>query len=259
MSFQIFLLVWAFFLGLIVGSYLNVVIHRVPRGISTVLPRSRCPGCGALIRLQDNLPLISYLWLRGRCRHCGMAIPLRYLLVELTTGLSFVACFAHFGAGVEALVGAVFAALLIALAVIDLEHFLLPDRITLPGIAAGLLLQPWIAQVTVREALLGAGLGGGLILVVSAGWYLLRGEEGMGLGDAKMLAMVGAFLGWKGMAVTLFLGFFGGAVVGLTLLATGRGGRQSRLPFGTFLAVAALAALLYGPTLADAYLGLLML
>lgn len=257
MTFDLLVLVYALLLGLIVGSYLNVVIHRLPRGLSTVLPRSRCPGCGAPLRARDNLPLISFLALKGRCRHCSRPISWRYPAVEVATGLTFVLCFAHFGAGLPALVGALFGSCLIALIVIDVEHFLLPDRITLPGIAAGLLLQPWIPGVSLREALVGAAVGGGLLLAASALWYLLRGEEGMGLGDAKMLAMVGAFLGWKGTLVTFFFASLGGAVVGLSLLALGRGGMKNRLPFGAFLGAAGLASLFWGRRLADLYLGLL--
>jgi leader peptidase (prepilin peptidase)/N-methyltransferase len=256
MSFQLFILLYALALGLVVGSYLNVVIHRLPRGVSTVLPRSRCPGCGAAIRMWDNIPLLSFVWLRGRCRHCGMRISWRYPAVELATGLGFVMCFEQFGPGVPALVGALFICSMIVLATIDLEHYLLPDRVTLPGIAAGLFLQPWIPGVSLSSALTGAALGGGILLAVTAAWYVLRGEEGMGLGDAKMLAMIGAFLGWKGMLVALFAAFFAGALVGVVLMARG-GGSKTRLPFGAFLAGTAIASLFFGQPVADAYLRLL--
>ena len=256
MSFQLLILLYALALGLVVGSYLNVVIYRLPRGVSTVLPRSRCPGCGAAIRIRDNIPLFSFVWLRGRCRHCGMRISWRYPAVELASGLGFLGCFLHFGPGVPALVGSLFICSMIVLATIDVEHYLLPDRVTLPGIAGGLLLQPWIPGVTLSSALTGAALGGGLLLAVIAVWYLLRGEEGMGLGDAKMLTMIGAFLGWKGMLVTLFGAFFAGALVGVVLMARG-GGAKTRLPFGAFLAAAATSALFFGRPLADAYLRLL--
>lgn len=256
MSFQIFILLYALAFGLIVGSYLNVVVYRLPRGISTVLPRSRCPGCATPIRFWQNLPVLSFLWLRGRCRHCGMRISWRYPAVELITGILFVTCFHHFGTGPEALVAALFGCLLVVLAAIDVEHYLLPDRLTVPGTVAGLALQPWISGVTFREALVGAALGGGILLAVIAAWYLLRHEEGMGLGDAKMLMMIGAFLGWKAMLVALFFAFFSGALVGLVLMAR-RKGPKTRLPFGTFLAASALASLFVGRQVADAYLSLL--
>lgn len=257
MSLDTLILVYALLLGLIVGSYLNVVIHRLPRGVSTVLPRSSCPGCGAAIRIWDNLPLVSYVLLAGKCRHCRMRIAGRYPLVEAASGLAFAGCFLRFGPSVTALVAALFCSAMIVLAAIDLEHFILPDRITLPGIAAGLLLQPWIPGVSLRSAALGAALGAAILLAVAGGWYLLRKEEGMGLGDVKMLAMIGAFLGVGGMLVTLFFAFLGGAVVGLAVAAVSRRGLKTRLPFGAFLAPAAVASLFWGQRLAELYLGLL--
>jgi leader peptidase (prepilin peptidase)/N-methyltransferase len=255
--FDLLLGLYAAVLGLIVGSYLNVVVHRLPRGISTVLPRSRCPACGAAIRAFDNLPLVSYLILGGRCRDCGAPISWRYPAVEALTSLSFVACALRFGLVPEALVAAFFCCLLIALAAIDLEHLMLPDRITLPGIATGIAVQPWISWVGWRGALVGAALGGGVLLALYGGWYLLRREEGLGLGDAKMLAMVGAFLGWRGVVVTLFVGALAGAAAGLLLIGSGRGDRKSKLPLGTFLALGGLVALFAGDRLVDAYLGVL--
>ncbi len=256
MPIQILLDVYAALFGLIVGSYLNVVIHRLPRGVSTVLPRSRCGHCGSLIRARDNVPVLSWLLLRGRCRQCGTIIAWRYPVIEALTGLLFVAAMERFGPGVEAAVAALFGSLLIALAAIDAEHFILPDQITLPGIAVGMAVQPLVPWAGVGQALLGALLGAGLLLAAWGGWYLLRGEEGMGLGDVKMLAMVGAFLGWKGVLVTLFFGSLLGAVVGLALIATGRGALGSKLPFGSFLAAGAAIALFWGRAMAEAYLGL---
>ncbi|HEX2163052.1 MAG TPA: prepilin peptidase [Thermoanaerobaculia bacterium] len=240
--------------GLIVGSYLNVVVYRVPRGLSTVRPRSRCPSCGAGIGALDNLPVVSWVLLRGRCRHCGALIGWRYPAVELLTAALFVACLERFGPTLEAAVAALFVSLLVALAMIDLELFLLPDRLTLPGIVAGLAVQPWIDWGGLVGAAVGAALGGGLLLALWGGWLLLRGEEGMGLGDVKMLAMVGAFLGWRGVLVTLFFASLAGSAVGLALIAARRGGMQSRLPFGVFLAAGAAVALFWGRALVDAYL-----
>lgn len=249
--------VYATALGLIVGSYLNVVIHRLPRGISTVTPRSRCPACGAAISARDNLPLVSFLALRGRCRHCRTPIPWRYPLIEAFTGLLFLGCFLRFGFSVEALVAALFCSLMVVLAAIDAEHFILPDRITLPGIAAGLALSPLTSWNGLLAAALGAALGGGVLLAIWGGWYLLRREEGMGLGDVKMLAMVGAFLGWKGALITLFVGALSGALVGIALIGHGQGGLKTRLPFGSFLALGGLVALFAGGALARSYLRLL--
>jgi leader peptidase (prepilin peptidase)/N-methyltransferase len=252
------LLLGAYFtlLGLVVGSYLNVVIYRLPRGISTVLPRSRCPTCGVPVAALDNLPVVSYLALGGRCRHCRQRISPRYPLVEAATGSLFLGCYLRFGPTLEALAGALFSSLAIVLAAIDAEHLLLPDRITLPGIVAGLALSPWLAWSGLWAALLGAALGGGVLLALWGAWLLLRREEGMGLGDVKMLAMIGAFLGWQGALVALFAGALAGSVVGLALLGSGRGGLKTKLPFGSFLALGGLVALFTGPAIARSYAAL---
>jgi leader peptidase (prepilin peptidase)/N-methyltransferase len=243
--------------GLIVGSYLNVVIHRLPRRESTVLPRSRCPHCGARIRAIDNLPLVSFLFLRGRCRACKAPISWRYPLVEAMTGALFVGCLEAFGVSWHAVVAAAFGCVLVALAGIDLEHFLLPDVLTLPALVAGLLISLRADWITAQQALLGAVLGGGALWLLAQAWVILRHEEGMGLGDVKMLAMVGAFLGWQGVIVTVFLGSLAGAVLGLSLIAAGRLDLGSRLPFGVFLAGGALASLFAGPALVMRYSRLL--
>jgi leader peptidase (prepilin peptidase)/N-methyltransferase len=242
--------------GLIVGSYLNVVIHRLPDGLSTVTPGSRCPHCGAAIRPWDNLPVVSWVALGGRCRDCRARIPLRYPLVELASGLAFAGAVVRFGPGPEALVAAVLAALLLALAGIDADHFLLPDRLTLPGIALGLAGHLFTADGSLARGLAGALVGAGLLLAVAGAWELVRGVEGMGLGDVKMLAMIGAFLGLGGVLVTLVVGTFAGSAVGLTAIARGRGSLGAKLPFGVFLALGGLVALFAGPELVDLYLGI---
>jgi leader peptidase (prepilin peptidase) / N-methyltransferase len=251
---SILLALYAAVLGLITGSYLNVVIHRLPRGVSTVLPVSRCPSCGTKIRPYDNVPLLSFLVLRGRCRQCRAAIAWRYPMVEAATGALFLACYLRFGPSSSALVAALFGSLMIALALIDLEHFILPDRITLPGIALGLLVQPLVEWAGLRSALIGAAAGAGIILAMNAVWLALRGVQGFGFGDVKMLAMIGAFLGLAGVVVTLFLAALLGSITGLAMMTRGRIHLQSRLPFGFFLAIGALAALFYGRPLANWYL-----
>ena len=244
---------YAFALGLIVGSYLNVVIHRLPRGVSTVLPVSRCPSCETPIRARDNVPLLSFLLLRGKCRTCGARIGWRYPMVELATGILFAACVLHFGPTWSALVAALFGCCMIALALIDLEHYILPDRITLPGIAVGLLAQPLVEWAGVRSALVGAAAGAAVILGMNALWQVVRGVPGFGLGDVKMLAMIGAFLGLSGVVVTLFLAALLGSITGLALMARRRIQLQSKLPFGFFLSIGALAALFYGRPVVDWY------
>lgn len=258
---RILLDIYALLLGLVTGSYLNVVIYRLPRRLSTVLPRSRCPACGAAIRPRDNLPVVSWLLLRGRCRSCRASISPRYPLIEALTGALFVASAERFDLSLGSLAGALFCCLMIVLAAIDLEHFLLPDRITLPGIVVGIGIQPFLASAPtgpwpgVLGAALGAAVGAATLLAAYGAWWLIRREEGLGLGDVKMLAMVGAFLGWRGVVVALLVGAFSGAVVGLSLMAAGRSGMKSKLPFGTFLAAGALVALFFGPPLVAWYMG----
>ena len=247
----------AILVGLVVGSYLNVVVHRLPRGLSTVTPASSCPHCGARVRAFDNIPVLSYLVLGGRCRSCGARISLRYPLVEVVTAGLFAACAVVFAAPVEAAVAAFFCALILALALIDLEHMILPDKLTLPGIVLGLVLQPWIGGVTLLDAVIGALAGAGILILLINFWYWWREEEGMGLGDVNLLALIGAFLGWQGVVVALFGGALAGALVGLGLMTVRKLELTSKLPFGTFLAVGALVALFSRGRLVEAYLSLL--
>jgi leader peptidase (prepilin peptidase)/N-methyltransferase len=252
-----FLVLWAGLVGLVVGSYLNVLVHRLPLGRSTVRPRSRCPACGAAIRARDNLPILSWLLLGGRCRDCGARISPRYPLIEGATGGLFAGCMLRFGFTREAIAAAVLAALLVALAAIDFDHFLLPDKLTLPGIGLGLAAQWLVPSGSLIAGVRGALIGAGLLLAIAGAWELLRGVEGMGLGDVKMLAMIGAFLGAGGVVVTLVFGTFAGSVVGLALVARRGGDLQAQLPFGVFLAAGGVVALFAGEPLASAYLGLM--
>lgn len=256
MTLQSLLTIYAAMLGLLVGSYLNVLVYRIPRRISTVLPRSRCPRCQAAIRPWHNVPLIGYLLLGGRCASCKAPIHWRYPLVEAINGSLFVASAQVFGASIETLAAMTLCALALALAAIDVEHFLLPDKLTLTGLAIGLGLQPWIGWVSVRDALIGVAVGAGVPLALSLLWRLVRGVPGMGLGDVKMLAMVGAFLGWQGVVVTLVVGALLGSLVGGVGLVRGTLGAEGKLPFGAFLAMGAVIALFYGPWLLEHYLAL---
>lgn len=255
-NLDLILTLYAALIGLVVGSYFNVLIHRLPRGEPTVVERSRCPHCSAPIRPWHNVPLLGYLMLRGRCRDCQHPIHWRYPTVEALMGVLFVACFRVWHASIPALVAATFCGLLVVLGAIDLEHFILPDRLTLPGIAIGLAAQPWLPWATVGEALVGVVLGAALILAASGTWRVLHGAWGMGLGDAKLLAMVGAFLGWQGVVITLVFGSLMGAIFAVLGMLAGRLGWGSRLPFGAFLAIGAILALFLGAPLLDAYLGL---
>jgi leader peptidase (prepilin peptidase)/N-methyltransferase len=240
--------------GLLIGSFLNVVIHRVPRKESLVSPGSRCPKCGYVLRWYDNIPVVSYAMLGGRCRRCHAPISIRYPLVELITAIVFVAHYFVFGWTPLLAVRLLFGASLVALFAIDLEHHLLPDVITLPGLAVGLVASLFLPPGIV-ESLIGTLIGGGVLWLIGEAYYRYSGEEGMGGGDVKMLAMIGAFLGWKLVLVTLVLSSVLGSVLGLAIIAVKRGGMKYALPFGTFLALGALAASLIGERIVSWYAG----
>lgn len=239
-------------LGLILGSFLNVVIHRLPREMSLIRPPSHCPACGRPVRWFDNLPLLSWVLLGGRCRSCRSPIPIRYPLVELAAAVLLVTMVIRFGLTWRGVEASVLSLLLLALAVIDLEHHLLPDWLTLPGIAVGLGWSFAKGLAAPRDAIIGAVLGAAIPLLVIVVYRWVRGVEGMGQGDVKLLAMIGAFLGWRGVLLSLVLGATSGAAIGIGLVAAGRGSRDTELPFGTFLCAGALAALMWGDGLARA-------
>jgi len=239
--------------GLAVGSFLNVCIHRLPRGESVVAPPSRCPACGRSLRWFDNVPVLSWLVLRGRCRTCGAAISPAYPLVEAGTALAF--ALQYWQLGWQPLLAArlLFAATLIVLGVIDLRHRILPNVITLPGVGIGVACSLWWEpgwQVSVA----GAAAGGAIPWVVGEAYLRLRGREGMGMGDVKMLAMIGAFLGWPHMLVTLLIAALSGSLVGVAMVAASRDNLGYPLPFGTFLAGGALLSTHVAPALIDWYL-----
>jgi leader peptidase (prepilin peptidase) / N-methyltransferase len=241
-------------LGLSVGSFLNVCVHRLPRRQSLVHPGSRCPHCGYVLRWYDNIPVVSYLLLRGRCRVCRESIAIRYPALELATLLLFLVHGAVFGWSALLVVRLLFACAMVVLFAIDLEHHLLPDVITLPGIVAGLLFSI-VLPPGIVDSLLGVLVGGGVLWLIGEAYYRYSGQEGMGGGDVKMLAMIGAFLGWKLVLVTLVLSSVAGSLIGVVVIAVKRGGMKYALPYGTFLALGALAASLVGERLVSWYLG----
>lgn len=236
-------------LGLVIGSFLNVVIARVPEGKSVWHPRSACPGCGTLIRWYDNIPVVSFLALRGRCRACAMAIPRRYPLVEVVTAGAFVLAYLLSGSTLDFVVNAALLAALIAITAIDLRHQIIPDVITLPGIVAGLVLNLATGRVGWLDSLIGIAVGGGLFLVI-----ILVSGGGMGGGDMKLGAMLGAFLGWKLGLLALLLGVLAGGAVAVVLLLLGRKGRKDAIPFGPYLALGGAVALLWGDRVLTWYL-----
>ena len=240
--------------GLLVGSFLNVCIFRLPRGTSVVWPASACGSCKRELRWFENIPVVSWLVLRAKCARCQAPISVQYPLVEAVTAALFVLVAALTPVGPLLAARLVFVCALVVLFAIDLEHQILPNVITLPGIAVGLafaLAGPpgWLAAV------LGALLGGGLLYAIAAGYYLVRKEEGLGMGDVKMLAAIGAFLGWQAVLLTLVLASFAGAIIGVLLIAVQRGSMKYALPFGTFLALGALVAMLAGQPIIDWYAG----
>ncbi|HEV2915969.1 MAG TPA: prepilin peptidase [Pyrinomonadaceae bacterium] len=266
-------------LGAIIGSFLNVVIHRLPREESIVFPNSRCPSCGTAIRPYDNIPVISYLILRGRCRSCGAGISARYPAVEAFTALLYLAVFLRDGATLALPFDLVFVTALVALIFIDAEHMILPNLITYPGIlfalAARLVLpllmgRPFFddleAQMTgappdwpiwaasLLGAMLGALAGGGSLWLMGWLWERLRGVEAMGLGDVKMMFMVGAYLGWRLTTVTIFMAVLAGSLTGIALmLRRGQRDMQMLLPFGIFLGAGAIISLLVGGYIVEWY------
>lgn len=242
------MLAYAFLLGLCLGSFLNVVIFRLPRGQSLITPPSRCPGCGSALRWFDNVPVLSWTLLRGRCRSCRAPISVQYPVVELVTGLLFLLVVWLTPAGPQMLSRLILVCILVALFGIDLEHQILPNTITLPGIVVGMILSV-LGPPGWPAALIGVLIGGGVLYGIAGAYYLVRREEGLGMGDVKMLAMIGAFLGWKAVLVTLVLSSFSGALVGVALIAAQRGGMRLALPFGTFLALGAVAAMFVGDPL----------
>jgi len=256
-------IVFAF--GLVIGSFLNVCIHRLPLGESIVSPGSRCPRCQAPVRAWQNVPVLSWLLLRARCASCSAPISWRYPAVEMLTGLASVALWLGFGASWAFAVSIVFTLMMIVLFFTDWDHQLLPDVVTLPGCAIGLALawtNPFLGDpgwARIVASVTGAALGSGILWGIGALYTRIRGVEAMGFGDVKMMAMVGAFTGPAGVAVTLFAASIVGAVTGLILIPLKGKTLQNALPFGCFLAPAALAALLWGRRAVAAYLGILHL
>ncbi|MCC7416828.1 MAG: prepilin peptidase [Acidobacteria bacterium] len=242
-------------LGAIVGSFLNVCIYRLPRRRSVVWPASACPNCRRELSWYENVPVAGFVALRGRCRTCRQPIGWRYPIVEALTAIMFGAAWWYYGPGLLLASRLLLGCALIVLFAIDLEHQLLPNAITVPGVAAGFAFS-FFTEPGWISSLLGILLGGGLLLAIAEAYYRLRREEGLGMGDVKMLAMVGAFIGWKLTLFTLMAASFSGTAIGLWLIVSRRGGMKSALPFGTFLAIGAAMAATVGPMFLDWYLGL---
>lgn len=251
-----FLLSVAFIFGICFGSFLNVLIYRLPNEISLIKPGSHCPHCKTPINFYDNIPILSYLILSAKCRRCHKSISIRYPLVEALAGALVVLAFFHFGFNIRGFETALLSLLFIPIFFIDLEHRIIPDQLDLPWILIGLgvsfipgALIGWL------DSLIGIVVGGGLFfLVMWLGEKVFR-KEAMGFGDVKFAAMMGAFIGWKGLLLVLVLGSFIGSIVGVTLIIlSGRRGKSTYVPFGPFLVVAAMTTIYFGAEIIDAYL-----
>lgn len=235
--------------GLLIGSFLNVVIARVPEGRSLWRPGSACPGCGAAIAWHDNIPVLSFLALRGRCRACSVPIPWRYPIVETLTAALFAAAAWRFGPTLDAVTAAALLAGLVAITVVDLEHQIIPDVLSLPGILAGVLANLATGRLPWLESIMGVLVGGGVFLAI-----ILASGGGMGGGDMKLGAMLGAFLGWKVVLLSMLVAVVAGGILAVALIATGVRGRKDPIPFGPFLALGGAVGLFWGERVLQWYL-----
>lgn len=244
-------------LGALIGSFLNVCIYRLPRGESIVWPGSHCPSCTYPIEWYDNIPLLSYLWLGGRCRACRAPISIRYPLVEAINALGYLTILSSFGPNwTTALYAMLFSALVVVTGT-DLTHKMIPNVITIPGMVIGLLGAATVLPVGLIDSVLGLTMGGGILWLLAWLSPYLFGKEGMGGGDVKLLAMIGAFLGWKPALLTIMIGSLAGSVIGISLIALRILKRDDYIPFGPFLVLGALLSMFFSQPLLDWYQGLL--
>lgn len=253
MSHSIF--IFSFFIfGLCIGSFLNVCIYRLPIGKSIAFPPSHCPECRKAIRIYDNIPVLGWLLLKGRCRDCGSPISPRYPVVEFLTGLFAVFTYLKFGLTVNTGVYFIFIAVLIVVTFIDIDHRIIPDKITLPGIPLAFIATFFLPNITWQNSLFGILAGGGSLLLVAVGYSYFTGKEGMGGGDIKLLAMIGALCGWQGVIFTIFTGSVVGSVAGIAAMRRSGEGMKSALPFGPFLSAGAIGYIFRGPEIIHWYL-----
>jgi len=249
------LIVFAVILGALIGSFLNVCILRLPKEESIVKPGSHCPHCKTPIKFYDNIPLLSYLLLGGKCRHCHAPISIQYPLVEGATALISLLLFLKYGPSLSYLVYFAFLAALVVITVIDLHHQIIPDVISIPGIGVGLLSSLVIPEITFWNSLIGMLVGGGSLFIVATVYEWLFKREGMGGGDVKLLAMIGAFLGWKAVILTILFSSFIGSIVGIIVISIKGKDFKYAIPFGPFLAGGAAISLFFGDIVIRWYLG----
>ena len=247
---------FAFILGAVIGSFLNVCIYRLPNNESLVFPASHCPKCGYKIPPYDNIPLLSYLLLGGRCRSCKVRISPQYPVVELINGLLALFLFIKFGFSLTFPVLFIFCSALVVITFIDLEHRIIPDVISLPGIIAGFVVSFFLPWLGWQSSLIGILAGGGSLLLVAYGYQLITKKEGMGGGDIKLLAMMGAFLGWKAVPFIIFASSLVGSVIGVSLMLIQKKDSKLAIPFGPFLAFGAILYIFFGRQLIHWYLNI---
>lgn len=247
---------FAFIFGAVVGSFLNVCIYRLPNNESLVFPASHCPKCGYKIPPYDNIPLLSYLLLGGRCRFCKIRISPQYPVVELINGLLTLFLFMKLGFSLTFLVLFIFCSALVAITFIDLEHRIIPDVISIPGIVIGFIASFFLPWLGWQNSLIGILAGGGSLLLVAYGYQLIAKKEGMGGGDIKLLAMMGAFLGWKAVPFIIFASSLVGSVIGITLMLVQKKDSKLAIPFGPFLAFGAILYIFFGRQLIHWYLNI---
>jgi leader peptidase (prepilin peptidase)/N-methyltransferase len=267
---EIFTYILSFIFGTVIGSFLNVCIYRLPKEESIVYPGSHCTSCNEPISFYNNIPILSYLFLMGKCSKCNSKISLRYPLVEILTGLLFLATVWSFGLSIETLFYLIFISALIPITFIDLEHMIIPNVITYPGIIVGILYNAlktdWdyglelinnfslgmqsffslLSEVPILDSIFGVILGGGILLLIAYVYEAVKKRQGMGMGDVKLLAMIGAFFGWEGVLFVIFLGSILGSVIGISIIIAKRGDLKYALPFGPFLSIAAVIYIFTG-------------
>jgi len=244
-----------FILGLIVGSFSNVCIYRIPKNESIVYPASHCPKCHSKIKPFDNIPLLSFFLLKGRCRNCKSKISIQYPIVELLTGLIYLIIYLIYGLSIQTLVYIILSSALIIIAFIDLNEEIVPDVISLPGIVIGFAISFFVPYISFINSALGVVVGGGIILIIGLAGSVIFKKEAMGGGDVKLAAMIGAFLGWRYIIISLFLGFFLGALAGIILIMSKIKSREDVVPFGPFIVLGSFITLLWGEQIISWYLG----
>jgi leader peptidase (prepilin peptidase)/N-methyltransferase len=249
---------FSFLFGLTVGSFLNVCIYRLPLNRSIVYPPSHCPRCGNKLRFYDNIPLLSYILLRGKCRFCSEPISIRYPMVELISGLLSMALFVRYGLSIQYALLFAFSATLVIISFIDLQHQIIPDVLSIPGIACGFVLALLLRHITWLDSLIGIVGGGGILFLIAVVFERLTGKEGMGGGDVKLLAMIGAWMGWRSLPFVILISSLVGMLIGGGALLLSGKGLRVRIPFGPFLAIAALVYLFYGKEITILYYRLLL-